>query len=186
MSRAVFLDRDGVLNHALMRDGRTYAPLNLDEFQLEPEAGDAVRKVRDAGLEAIVVTNQPELSLGTLDTAVLESMHRQIRSSLGVRHFFVCPHTSDAGCRCHKPAPGLILDASSALGVDLAKSYMVGDRWRDVGAGKAAGCFTILIERDYSYRGSPDGFSDTPDLSVSSLSAAVDAILNIERTRRFR
>ena len=186
MPRAVFFDRDGVLNSALLRGGRTYAPLRLEDFELNPSASDAVKQIQDVGLETVIVTNQPELSVGTLDPTVLDAMHELIRSSLGIHHFYVCPHTSDAGCECHKPAPGLILDACMALDMDASGSYMVGDRWRDVGAGKAAGCTTILIKRNYSYAGAPAEFSVEPDKSVDSLEDAVDAILEYERTRHLR
>jgi D-glycero-D-manno-heptose 1,7-bisphosphate phosphatase len=186
MSHAVFFDRDGVLNSAVLRDGRSFAPLSLDEFHIESEAPEAVERIRSAGLETIVVTNQPELSVGTLDPSLLEAMHEQVRTSLGIHHFYVCPHTSNSGCACHKPAPGLIMDACRALGVDASGSYMIGDRWRDVGAGRAAGCLTILIKRDYSYLGVPAGFSEEPDISVESLSDAVSTILEYEKTREFR
>jgi len=181
MSRAVFFDRDGVLNSAVLRDGRSYAPLNLNEFHIDPEAPEALERIRAAGLEMVVVTNQPELSVGTLDRSVLDAVHEQIRASLGISNFYVCPHNSNSGCVCHKPAPGLILDACQALGVEASGSYMIGDRWRDVGAGKAAGCLTILINRDYSFVGSPAEFLAEPDITVSSLSEAVSTILEHEQ-----
>jgi D-glycero-D-manno-heptose 1,7-bisphosphate phosphatase len=181
MSRAVFFDRDGVLNSVVLRDGRSYAPLNLNEFHIDPEAPEAVERIRAAGLETVVVTNQPELSVGTLDQSVYDAMHEQIRTSLGINNFYVCPHTSDSGCVCHKPAPGLILDACQALGVEASGSYMIGDRWRDIGAGKAAGCLTILIKRDYSFVGCPAGFTEEADVSVGSLSNAVSTILEHEQ-----
>jgi D-glycero-D-manno-heptose 1,7-bisphosphate phosphatase len=141
------------------------------------------QKIRDAGLETIVVTNQPELSVGTLDPALLGAMHEQVRTVLGIRYFYICPHTSGSGCACHKPAPGLILDACRALGLDASGSYMIGDRWRDVSAGKAAGCLTVLIKRANSYTGRPAEFSEEPDISVNSLSDAVNSILECERNR---
>jgi D-glycero-D-manno-heptose 1,7-bisphosphate phosphatase len=186
MPRAVFFDRDGVLNSAVLRGERTYAPLRLEDFEIDPSAADAVKRVQDVGLETVIVTNQPELSVGTLDPLVLDAMHEQIKLSLGIHNFYVCPHTSDAGCNCHKPAPGLIYEASRALGIDTSASYMVGDRWRDVGAGKAADCTTILIRRGYSYAGSPTEFSVEPDNSVDSLEEAVDAILEYDRTHNLR
>lgn len=184
--RAVFFDRDGVLNAPLVRDGRAYAPLSLEQFHIVPDAREAVARVQVAGFLAVVVTNQPEVARRTLRCADLDAMHRVLRDVVGVDGIYVCPHLPDANCGCHKPARGLLDLAVRDLGIDLERSYVIGDRWRDVGAGKAAGCTTILIEQDYSLVGRPPGFTDEPDLSAGSLSRAIDRLLELEQARQSR
>jgi D-glycero-D-manno-heptose 1,7-bisphosphate phosphatase len=168
--RAVFLDRDGVINEALVRDGRALAPLSPQEFQLVPGAAAQVARLRAAGLLAVVVTNQPEIARGALAAADLDRMHARLRSEVELDGIEVCPHDPREGCACCKPAPGMLHRSAAALDIDLGASFLVGDRWRDIGAGRAAGCFSILLERDYSA-------CQNADARVQELSAAVDLIL---------
>lgn len=179
--RAVFFDRDGVLNGALIRDGRAYGPLSAIEFKLDPGASSAVSRVQRAGFLAVVVTNQPELARRTLSDADLLEMHTTLRVETGVDAIYVCPHLPESGCGCHKPERGMFDDAARDLDIDLDRSYMIGDRWRDVGAGRSAGCTTVLINRDYSYAGSPSDFSEEPDYSVGSLPEAIERVIELER-----
>ena len=174
MPAAVFFDRDGVLCRAQMVDGRPRAPLSLQEFQLEPDAQAAVQAVTAAGLLAVVVTNQPELATGELQPSVLEAIHRSLQAEVDVTAIYVCPHQANAGCLCHKPKPGLLERASVELDVNLGASFMIGDRWRDVGAGQAVGCRTVLIERPYS------GVC-RPDHRARSLGEAVAWVLGSNR-----
>lgn len=146
---AVFLDRDGVLVATRVRDGRPIAALTLEEFAILPEAPAAVRALKAAGFVTVVVTNQPELSRGNADPATMVAMHDRLRAAMPLDAVYVCPHDSADRCNCRKPAPGMLLQAAADLDLDLASSYMVGDRWRDVGAGRAAGCTTVFIDRDY-------------------------------------
>jgi D-glycero-D-manno-heptose 1,7-bisphosphate phosphatase len=168
--RAVFLDRDGVLAEAIVRDGTAYAPTRVEDFVLVPEAGAQVQRLRDAGFLCIVFTNQPELANGELRPADLDEMHRQMRAAIRLDDVYVCPHDKSEGCRCHKPALGMIEDAVARWDVDLATSYVIGDRWRDVDAGRAAGCYSILIERPYSA-------ASWADARVGTLTEAVDTVL---------
>lgn len=171
LRRAVFLDRDGVLAEAIVRaDGKSYAPTVLADFALVPEAAEQVRRLRDAGLLCIVFTNQPELANGLLDPSVLDEMHLIMRAALPLDDVYVCPHDKSEGCRCHKPATGMLLDAAAKWNIDLGRSFAIGDRWRDVGAGIAAGCFSILLERTYSA-------CNEANLRVATLAEAVDAVL---------
>jgi D-glycero-D-manno-heptose 1,7-bisphosphate phosphatase len=174
MKRAVFLDRDGVLNPMVERHGRWQAPLDLDAFQLYPWAVDSVARLRAAGLLALVVTNQPELATGELSPAVLEAMHERLRREVGVDAVYVCPHDDAHGCVCRKPRPGLLLQAAREWGVDVARSFMVGDRYRDVEAGRAAGCVTILVA------GPAEGPA-RPDHRAADLREAVATILTLTR-----
>jgi D-glycero-D-manno-heptose 1,7-bisphosphate phosphatase len=146
---AVFLDRDGVLNEAVVRDGRPFAPASLSELVVLPEAPSACRSLRNEGFLLIVVTNQPELARGTLDAGTLEALHGELSSRLSLDAIYVCPHDDRDRCPCRKPAPGLLLRAAVEQGIDLGRSFLVGDRWRDIEAGQRAGCRTIFIDRGY-------------------------------------
>jgi D-glycero-D-manno-heptose 1,7-bisphosphate phosphatase len=167
---AVFLDRDGVLVDVIVRGNQAYAPLTLDEFHVTPRVGDHVARLRDAGLVPIVFTNQPEVARGLLDLDVLETMHQQLRHVADVTDILVCPHDGDDSCDCRKPKPGMLHQAAHKWGLDLLGSYVIGDRWRDIEAGRAAGCFTVLLQRPYSA-------CSTADANVDSLDAAVDVVL---------
>lgn len=147
--RAVFLDRDGVINRAVIRDGKPYPPANLAELEVLPRVPEALHRIRDAGFATIVVTNQPDVARGTTTRAEVEAINAVLAERLAIDEFRVCYHDSADNCECRKPEPGLLLQAARERGLDLAASYMVGDRWRDVEAGQRAGCQTIFI--DYSY-----------------------------------
>jgi D-glycero-D-manno-heptose 1,7-bisphosphate phosphatase len=172
MRRAVFLDRDGVLNCALVRDGRPYPPATLDEFEILPGVAEALRALDDAGFLLIVATNQPDVARGLQRREVVEAMHRRLLDELPLDDIKVCYETDESRCACYKPKPGMLLEAARELGIALASSYMVGDRWRDVGAGKAAGCFTIFIDRGYA-----EPLTDTPDAVCTNLPEAAAIIL---------
>ena len=171
--RAVFLDRDGVLNEAILREGRPYPPASVEELRLVPDAAQALAQLKAAGFELIVVTNQPDVARGTQSRAAVEAMNAVLSAALPIDEFCVCFHGDAGGCNCRKPKPGLLKDAAMRRGIDLRRSFMIGDRWRDIDAGAAAGCRTILIDRQYSERG-PE---HVPDCRVPSLSAAVSWIL---------
>jgi D-glycero-D-manno-heptose 1,7-bisphosphate phosphatase len=169
---AVFLDRDGVLNAIVEREGRPESPRQRGEFLLVPGAHESVRRLRAAGLPVFVVTNQPDLARGLLPAPELEAMMRQLADHVGVDDARVCPHEDRDGCACRKPAPGMILELAERWGVDTRRSFMVGDTWRDVEAGRAAGCRTVLLRTWYN--DDADG-----DMTVSDLGEAVDWILAV-------
>jgi D-glycero-D-manno-heptose 1,7-bisphosphate phosphatase len=172
MNRAVFIDRDGVINRATVKDGRPYPPMSLEEFELLPGVTEATKALSEADFKLIVVTNQPDVATGIQKRSVVESMHQTIRESLPLDGIKVCYHVDDNGCHCRKPLPGMLLDAASELSLDLSQSFMIGDRWRDVEAGKAAGCKTILVESAYNEKS-----AQNPDAVVSSLLEASQLIL---------
>jgi D-glycero-D-manno-heptose 1,7-bisphosphate phosphatase len=176
MMRAVFLDRDGVLNETLLREGRPVAPTTLTEFRLAPDAGEQAARLRAVGLLCIVFTNQPEVARGLLAESTLAEMHRQLTAVTLVDDIFVCTHDRDDGCDCYKPKPGMLHAAARKWDLDLSGSYVVGDRWRDIDAGVAVGCHTVLIERPYS-----DCLTATR--RVPTLASAVDYILAFEQGR---
>lgn len=167
--KAVFLDRDGVIVRTLVRDGLPFAVSKASEMEIELEAREALEALRDLGFLLFVVSNQPEVARGALLQSELEAMNRALLAALPLDGIYICPHENADGCSCRKPLPGLILRAASDRAIDLAKSYMVGDRWRDVDAGRAAGCRTVWIDRGYRER-LP---SLPPHASVASLTEAV-------------
>jgi D-glycero-D-manno-heptose 1,7-bisphosphate phosphatase len=167
--RAVFFDRDGVLNRAIIRDGKPYSPDSLAEFEIMPEAEQVLHTLRELGFLLIVITNQPDVARGKQTREQIEQMHSRLRARLPLDDIFVCYHDNQDACDCRKPRPGLLLQAALKYSLDLPTSFFVGDRWRDVDAGRAAGCRVVLI--DYGYRERPP--SDPPDVSVASLSEAV-------------
>jgi D-glycero-D-manno-heptose 1,7-bisphosphate phosphatase len=172
MKRAVFLDRDGVLNRAVVRDGKPYPPAGLDEFELLPGVEGAAAALRAAGFLVVVVTNQPDVATGAQRREVVEAMHDRLRAGGLCDDIRTCYHTEADDCACRKPKPGMLLEAARELQIDLPRSFMVGDRWRDVAAGKAAGCTTYFI--DYGYA---EARAEQPDAVVSSLADAARRIL---------
>jgi len=174
--RAVFLDRDGVINRALVRDGKPYHPATLEEFEILPGVAEALRALDEAGFLLIVATNQPDVARGLQRREVVEAMHRRLREELPLDDIKVCYEVDGPSCTCYKPKPGMLLEASREHCVNLGRSYMVGDRWRDVGAGKRAGCFTIFIDRGYA-----EPLTETPDATCADLSEAATIILRHAR-----
>jgi D-glycero-D-manno-heptose 1,7-bisphosphate phosphatase len=170
---AIFLDRDGVLNRSFIHDGKPFAPTKLEEFEILPGVPEALRDLKNQGYKLIVVTNQPNVARGNQSTQTLEAMHQILTSQLPLDDILLCPHTDDDHCDCRKPQPGMLLAAARKHHIDLANSYMIGDRWRDIEAGYNAGCRTILIDYGYSER-PPDR---VPDLRVTSLREAADWII---------
>jgi len=168
--KAVFLDRDGVLNEAVVREGRPYPPAGLEDLKLVPDASEALGRLKAAGFLLLVVTNQPDVAKGTQSRDVVEAINAALRAALPIDDVLVCWHADRDACSCRKPKPGLLLDAASRYGIDLAASFMVGDRWRDIDAGAAAGCRTVLIERDYRERAP----AAEPDFRAISLASAAN------------
>lgn len=172
MKRAIFLDRDGVLNRAFVRDGKPYPPDTLEQLEILPGVAAALEQLRAAGYLNIVVTNQPDVATGKQRIEVVEAMHAYLMKNLALDAVKVCYHSDADGCLCRKPKPGMLLEAARELDIDLARSCMVGDRWRDVGAAQAAGCAAYFLQYAYSEK-SPD----KPYVSVKSLPEAAGIIL---------
>jgi D-glycero-D-manno-heptose 1,7-bisphosphate phosphatase len=145
--RAVFLDRDGVLNMAVMRQGKPHPPATVEELRIYPDAAGALAGLKAAGFLLIVVTNQPDVARGTQTRVAVDAINRAIGAVLPIDEFRVCSHDDRDACTCRKPKPGMVLDAAAAHGIDLAQSFLIGDRWRDIDCGAAAGVRTVLIDR---------------------------------------
>ena len=168
-NKAFFLDRDGVLNRAYVKNGKPYPPQTLEEFEILPGVCEALDLLHQEKFLLIVVTNQPDVTRGTQTKEVVQKMHAYLMEQLPLDDIEVCYEENSA---CYKPAPGMLLNAAQKHRIDLTQSYMIGDRWRDVGAGKAAGCSTIFIENHYR-----EELKETPDLICANLLEGVLAIL---------
>lgn len=171
--RAVFLDRDGVLNEAIVRDGKPYPPAGLAELKIYQEAAPALARLKQAGYLLIVVTNQPDVAKGTQSRQGVEELNAAIGAALPIDEFLVCWHDDRDQCDCRKPKPGLVLMAAAHHGIGLDRSFLIGDRWRDIDSGAAAGVRTVLIDRGYRERAP----GNAPDFRTDSISTAVDWIL---------
>ncbi|MCC7047845.1 MAG: HAD-IIIA family hydrolase [Alphaproteobacteria bacterium] len=149
------------------------APGTLDQFEILPGVPEAVARLKNAGLAVIVVTNQPDVTRGKHRRADVDAIHKHLKKQVKVDAVYVCFCLEGPDCDCYKPKPGMLLEAARDWDIDLARSFMVGDRWRDVGAGKAAGCRTFFI--DYGYR---ERQPENPDHVVKDLAGAVAIILD--------
>lgn len=176
MNAAVFLDRDGTLNRIVERNNRPFPPDTLQDFVLLPGVPEALAQLRAAGYRLIVATNQPDVGKGVQQESVVRAMHEQLAAWLPIDDIYVCYHVDEDGCACRKPRPGMLVEAAAKWKIDLTRSYMVGDRWRDVGAGQAAGCTTIWIETKYEERR-----PEKPDAIVPDMKQAADWILGRQR-----
>jgi D-glycero-D-manno-heptose 1,7-bisphosphate phosphatase len=180
-ARAIFLDRDGVLNRALVRDGMPYPPQDLAEVDILPGVPEALLTLKEAGFILITVSNQPDVARGTLSRQTVDSINTYLGGILPIDRFIMCYHDSGDGCACRKPKPGMLHEGALEFNVDLSRSYMVGDRWRDVEAGKNAGCKTIFIDYGYDER-QPESY----DFVAGSLLEAAQIILSVEKDREDR
>ena len=178
---AVFLDRDGVLNQVPGDGSRASSPRNENELRLVPGAAEAVRRLAGAGYLLVVVTNQPDVARGGMPFATAIALTRSVVDRLGLDDGYLCPHDGPDGCPCRKPAGGMLTTASRDWAIDLTASWLIGDRWVDLGAARAAGVQSVLVERAYSW-GVAGGAAPPSDLRptvvVTGLGDAVDAILN--------
>jgi D-glycero-D-manno-heptose 1,7-bisphosphate phosphatase len=172
LRQAVFLDRDGVLNRADVRDGKPYPPADLDEVEILPGVVEACTTLHEAGFLLIAVTNQPDVARGAQHREIVEAINQVLQAHLPLDDVRVCYHDDIDHCSCRKPEPGLLLEATRDWDIDLSTSFMVGDRWKDVEAGQRAGCKTVFVDCGYA-----EGAPDSPDLRVASLVEAVSWIL---------
>lgn len=173
LNRAVFLDRDGVLTRASVRDGKPYPPRSVAELEILPECAAALAALKQAGFLLLIVTNQPDIARGIETADDVEAIHAVLRAKLPVDDVRVCPHDDRDACPCRKPRPGLLLAAAQDHAIDLTRSFLIGDRWRDIAAGRHAGCATVWIDRGYT-----EPRPDPPaDVRVESLAEATAWIL---------
>ena len=146
----VFLDRDGVVVVPEVRDCKGYAVRRLEDLEFYPDARSSLTRLRDAGFDVVIVTNQPDVAAGLIDEAVLDAIHVEVSATLEVLRIHTCPHAASAGCACRKPQPGLLVMEAAIEPVDFERSWMVGDRDSDIAAGLAVGCRTVFIDRGWT------------------------------------
>lgn len=171
--RAVFLDRDGVLNAAVIKNGKPYPPATLLDLTIPEGVQQALFKLKSAGFFLLGATNQPDVARGTTPKAVVEAINEQLMSALPLDEIRVCYHDDADHCQCRKPLPGLLIQAAKEHDIDLQQSVMIGDRWKDIAAGQQAGCKTIWLNNHYQ-EAQP---KEPPDFITSSLMLAADWIL---------
>jgi len=172
MRRAVFIDRDGVINRAVVRNGKPYPPSGLGEVEILPGVADAMNDLGLQGWMLIVVTNQPDVARGTKSREEVEAINQYLQAVLPIDEIRTCYHDNGDGCNCRKPLPGALVDAAALHSIDLSASYMVGDRRGDIEAGQSAGCKTFFI--DYGYA---EPQPVTVNFRVMSLLEAAEIIL---------
>jgi D-glycero-D-manno-heptose 1,7-bisphosphate phosphatase len=170
MARAVFLDRDGVINSIIFRGGKPASPRCLDEFQIEPGASAPLQRLRSAGFRLLVITNQPDIARGLLTPQNLQLMHQQMIARLPIDAIAVCPHDDLDRCRCRKPRPGMLERLARTEDVQLGHSFVIGDTWRDVRVARAAGCTAIILDRNYNRE-------DDADYRMANLAEAAQLII---------
>jgi len=179
MNRAVFLDRDGVINRAVVRDGKPFPPASVAEFELLSGVDEACAILKDMGFLLVVATNQPDVGRGTQTREDVEAMHAAMCSRLPIDRVEVCYDPGQGiPSDFRKPAPGMLLRAARELQIDLPRSFMVGDRWRDIDCGAAAGCRTIFLDHGYD-----ETLRQMPDFRVKSLREAAAVIQELEERR---
>ena len=169
---AVFLDRDGVIVIPEFRDQRSFAPRRLADFRLYPDAAASLQRLKRAGFLLAVVTNQPDVGDGLITHSEVDAMHEIMARQLPLDAVKACFHGHGQACDCRKPKPGMILQAATELGINLTKSFMVGDRKSDIEAGRAAGCATVFIDLGYTLPA-----PDAPDYVVRSITEAANVII---------
>ena len=178
MKRAVFIERDGILNEVKEGPKHPISPLTLEEFKVDPKAKSPLKVLHDAGFVLIVTTNQPGLSRGYQSRRELEHMHDILRRTFPIDDIFLCPHDETDECPCRKPRPGLMIEAAFKWHLNLDHSYVISDRWYDSEAARTAGCTSLLIDSPWIGQGHHDFV--LPDLKT-----VVQKIIQVKKQMEF-
>ena len=171
MRKAIFLDRDGVINKVIIKNGLPFSPSSFDQLEILPGVEESILRLKKLNFVCLVVTNQPDVLRGKIEKKNVIKMNNYLKDKIKLDDIFVCFHDDLDNCECRKPKPGLLLDASKKWNVDLKQSYMVGDRWKDVLAGERSGCKTIFL--DYNYK---ETKPRNPNFTTDSLLNTVNII----------
>ena len=174
-NKAIFLDRDGVLNDSIVKQGKPYPPAALSELSIAEDVLPALELLKEQGYLLIGATNQPDVARGTTAQSVVESINQALMEHLPLDEIRVCYHDDADKCYCRKPLPGLLLQAAVDHNINLQESFMIGDRWKDVEAGVKAGCKTVWLNRDYAEQ-KP---TQQPDFTATSMLQAAKWITEI-------
>ena len=178
MKKAIFLDRDGVINKAIVKNGLPTPPNLLDELKILPGVKESILKLKKLNFVCIVVTNQPDVSRRKINKNTVIKINNFLKKKIKLDDIFVCYHDDKDNCNCRKPKPGLLLQAGKKWNVDFKKSFMIGDRWKDIQAGENVGCKTIYL--DYSYK---DIKPKNPDFVTDTLLNAVYLIEKLQNKK---
>ena len=162
MNRAVFLDRDGVINQVILKEGIPCSPKTIKELVLNDGIADFLAQTRKAGFLNIVFTNQPDIARGLMDSKNLQVMNDFLRKNLAIDDIYLCPHDDADNCLCRKPKAGMLIEAARKWDIDLDSSFVIGDQRKDAQAGRDAGCITILL--DFPYNKNAECDCRSPDL----------------------
>ena len=168
LKTGIFLDRDGVINKAIIRDGLPYSPKGKDDFAALEGVGEALSIIYESNIVPVVITNQPDVSRGIVTRELIEWQHSRLREKFGIQHFYTCYHDDSESCECRKPKIGLITEASRQLDIDLKGSFLVGDRWKDIRAGQKAGCLCFFIDYQYAEK--------QPELPFQKVNSLLEAV----------
>ena len=171
MRKAIFLDRDGVINKIFIKNGLPFSPDTFDQLEILTGVKESILRLKKLNFLCLVATNQPDVSRGKIKKKTIVKMNNYLKHEIELDDVFVCYHDDHDNCRCRKPKSGLLLDAAKKWDVDLKKSFMIGDRWKDIEAGKSAGCKTIFIDCDYNEKK-----PNSPNFTTDSLINAVRII----------
>jgi len=174
MNKAIFLDRDGVINDTKVSNGIPVPPKKLEELTILPKVSTSLNKLIKLQFKLIVITNQPDVARGKMKKETVESINNCLMQKLPLDSIYTCFHDDNDYCECRKPKPGALLKASKAYNLDLSKSFMIGDRWKDVEAGKTAGCKTFFINNNYAEK-KPNNY-DYKVLSLYEASLIIESI----------
>jgi len=147
--KAIFLDRDGTLNKAYIENGLPISPSSLNKFKIIKGVKKSINRLKKLNFLCILITNQPDVFRGKISKKTVVKMNSYIKKKIKLDDMFVCYHDNEHNCSCRKPKPGLLVKASKKWKIDLNKSFMIGDRWKDILAGKKVGCKTIFINNNY-------------------------------------
>ena len=175
MRKAIFLDRDGVINKVIIKRGLPFAPLSFDLLEILPSIKESILRLKKLNFVCLVVTNQPDVSRKKIEKKTVIKMNNYLKDEIKLDDIFVCYHDDHDNCKCRKPKPGLLLEASKKWDIDLKKSYMIGDRWKDIEAGRCVGCKTIFI--DYNYK---EAKPKHPNFTTDSLFSSVHIIEKLQ------
>jgi D-glycero-D-manno-heptose 1,7-bisphosphate phosphatase len=156
MKSGVFIERDGVLNETRIERQHQVSPLTLKEFRPRIEVLPLLNELKAAGLVLIVTTNQPGLSRGYQSRRELDRMHELLRRTFPVDDILVCPHDTMDDCPCHKPRPGLIVEACFHWHLSPSHCFVISDKWQDSEAARAVGCSSVLLQSPWLGKGHHD------------------------------
>jgi len=169
--KAIFLDRDGVLNHAIIKNGKPTPPATLTQLSIADDVLPALQFAKSLGYLLIGATNQPDVARGTTQRELVETINQKLMQQLPLHDIRVCYHDDQDNCACRKPSPGLLLQAAKDYDLDLQQCIMIGDRWKDIEAGKRAGCQTVWLDRGYQ-----EQKPHAPDFTATTLMEAIEWI----------